>query len=284
MEGIAMTEHDNGMLIFESAGALSSAPMISEAILESAEHQVQMQKRLMCVIIKRTYQSDWVDFSGKPWLTDAGAERIASLLGVCIEVFRDGAGKPVFARDDHEDPSGRYYVIRVWGRASRGGQWVDVDGCASSRQSLLGTVGGAPKPVEAVDRVAIERMAIRDLHREGVTVLLGLRGLTWNILEDSGYVAESAQKAEFRSGSKGGGKRTEDVSAVIAKYDTILREFFLSDENQIGDWVENATSFEGRDGSIVRGKRSLSALTEKQIMHPAFRSKIEALAKSMKGE
>jgi len=288
--------------IVASAGIeLAQSAPITNSMIEYAEQQIEQQKRMMGVVLKATYPHDFVDFEGKPWLTDAGAMRLARTLGISVKFKQDESGRPRFEREDYEDEDGKYYVMRLWGEAFRPGEnrSVDVTGSATSRHKMLGRQGGQWKPIESVNRVDIENMCIHDVYREAICVLLGLRDLTWDILKEAGYgVDNAAASVSFKKGgekkpaARKAREKTEPKKAQQnheespeerrMKYEQLLMEAF-PDEDERGDWIEDKTSFEGKEGNIVRGKRSLDDVSDNAIMHPRLREEFAGLWKVVHG-
>lgn len=294
-----------------------------------------MMRRITAAIVKRTYANDWTDFKGKPWLGDAGSERVLSLIGATVTITPPG-----LILEDHEDDRGRYYIYRVYGTVTVPGIGArDISGSCSSRKQFFAEktrkdADGKPVyengekvkdfiPYEEIDRVYIQNDALSDLYRNAAVRAVGLRGLTWKELEAHGIkkgeggsiqfdgkdaeraaaqgqrqappqgrqsapsqapapksppqsapapapqeAPRSAPAPQSQTGSKG------SPAEVRSTYQGMLDAYFGDDEDAKGDFVYQASGFEGSNG-WVEGRRSLQELSDKWVMGRGFQSTFE---------
>ena len=185
----------------EIVGALSSQA-IEEIDLELIEKRIDKYRKLMMLIPKLTYQQDWVDFQGKPYLASPGAERLMSRLGISMydlkgweEVLPDGH-KIFYYTATFE--FGRVKLTAM-GTCSTKDQFFQVryewhttpDGKKEKKKILL--------PVDDIDVGNVKKAAYSNLIVNGVTRVLGMRNLTWEQLEAIGFKRDKAASVKFKT-------------------------------------------------------------------------------------
>jgi hypothetical protein len=115
-----------------------------------------------------------------------------------------------YTQSKFEDDKGEYYEWSVTATFSLPGGLDSIEsiGTCSSRDNFLGTETRAGRALAEVDIGNIRKAAYSNMIVNGVTRLLGIRGLTWEQLAKFGISAEGATKVEYKNGAKGGGSPT----------------------------------------------------------------------------
>jgi hypothetical protein len=161
-------------------------------------------ERLLEYAVRATEASHWFDQNGKPYLGAGGAEAVARRCGVKITNVRR-------ERIDGSDEKGRFYDFIVEATFSLPGglDSVEAIGTCSSRDNFLGTETNAGREIAEVDTGNILKAAYSNCKVNGVTSLLGIRGISWERLAQFGIEKDKATKVEYRHGAKGGGNGKE---------------------------------------------------------------------------
>ncbi len=219
-----MTSRELETLPVRELETIALDQQVSDAIA-LAEARVEILNKVMLIALKRTQPNDWVDQQGKPYLTAAGAERLAATFGVTLT---DLDTKRYAEKDDRGD----YYWILVTGTSSFEGAGpsgrfrhsMSVMGTCSSRDQFFATryetsEDGKREKIllesHEVDPTNIAKSAYSNLLVNAVTRILGIRGLTWDYLAGVGLTREKAGKVKYQD-RKGEGAPQTDTSAAPA--------------------------------------------------------------------
>jgi len=193
----------------EIVGALSSQA-IEEIDLELIEKRIDKYRKLMMLIPKLTYQQDWVDFQGKPYLASPGAERLMSRLGISMydlkgweEVLPDGHkvfyytatfefGRVKLTAMGTCSTKDQFFQVRYeYVYDEHGKVKKDEHGRPLKKKILL--------PVDDIDVGNVKKAAYSNLIVNGVTRVLGMRNLTWEQLEAIGFKRDKAASVKFKT-------------------------------------------------------------------------------------
>lgn len=183
-------------------------------LADNIDKVIAAQNKIRGAIMGLAQPGDWVLFgndkekAGKAELGFAGAMRIASTLGVNFtnweakkEAERDDLGE--FYRWEFEvDASYRNRTIRVYGRAS-------------SRDKLLGKVGGVYRPLHDIDEGNIKMIARRAAMKEGTKVLFGLHHMDPEYIKKFGITLVSAGGYSFKSQETNVAETPNAVSVMV---------------------------------------------------------------------
>jgi hypothetical protein len=185
----------------------------SEALIEVFQDHAVAARRIQEIAIKNTLPSDWVSFGGQAWLDTPGAERVARALGLTVKDWS-------WTREDHKDDEGPYFTILCHGKVGHApsDMWVDAVGFQWSRKPFFWKEGERKKHVSEINPGNIIKDAYSDMFRNGVTRLLGLRGLPWDYLRELGITPEKAKKVDFETGKRGGKKPAKKASPEASEY------------------------------------------------------------------
>lgn len=168
------------------------------------EKRNNLLERLLSYGIAATHGGHWFDQGGKPYLGAAGAEAVARRCAVSVKETRK-------VKTLSNDDKGDFYIYEYTGRFSLpgGNDEIEALGTCSSRDVFLGTETKAGREVSEIDEGSIMKAAYSNMIVNGVTRLLGIRGMTWERLDELGIKRGDTQKVEYSAGAKGGGASGE---------------------------------------------------------------------------
>ncbi len=190
----------------EETGLAVSGLAVTDDLVAMAEKRMRNFQRLLSVAISATTEHDWVDQGGtpdkpgKPYLCASGAEKIGRPFGVKWSNLK-------LERMWAEDDRGRYYIYvctALFELPSGLDSIVSVGTC-SQRDTFFSTktdwTGGVKttilKTTSDIDETNIMKSAVSNCIQNGITRLLGLRGLTWEQVEAAGLKREKAAKVGY---------------------------------------------------------------------------------------
>lgn len=170
-----------------------------ESLVQVFQDHAVAARRIQDIAIKNTLPSDWISFGGDAWLDAPGAERVARALGLTITDW-------TWDRENLKDDDGAYYIITSRGKVGHApsNMWVDAVGVQWSRKPFFWKEGERKKHIGEIHPGNIIKDSYSDMFRNGVTRLLGLRGLPWSYLQELGITEAKAKKVEFEAGKRGG--------------------------------------------------------------------------------
>ncbi len=241
-----MTEEKNNV---ENAPIeLYSDDLIVKA--EQAEKRIEAVKRIKKAALAVTSIHDWVDQNGKPYLQVSGSEKVARLFGISWQI--DTPQKTIYD-DGHFSYTYKGYFYM--GSAS-----IEFEGARSSKDGFFSKSHGSDIPPSEIDENNVKKAALTNTIGNGVTRLLGLRGLTWEDLKSSGIDRTKVGKIEYEK--KEMSKDAKDERSKIGK---MLLGMAGNDKTKASTLLMTYTSFIAKDGKEVKGKSSLTGLSEKSI-------------------
>lgn len=197
--------------------------ILTEKYIETAEKQIVLRSKLLMTALKALKPHDLQDFDGKPYLEGEGAARIMAV----IRGFKVGEAKFTV-----EQIPPHYFVECAIPMEYKGATTVAIGDCSTQDSFFTGRDGNSGRYAKYKDQTGSEIMATRLLlgdakkkAREnaisrGVSELLGLKGLSWDDLEQLGFKrGEAGAKISFKTGSQGGEIKTLTVAgaAIVAK-------------------------------------------------------------------
>lgn len=268
----------------------------ADRAVQEAEVRLEIIQRVMQVALKATYAQDWVNMGGKPYLAATGAERLASLFGVTIS---DMDSK----RYEDRDERGAYYYFVITGTAHFRGTSISVMGTCSARDQFFSTryegEGESRRqillPAEAVDQPSIVKAAYSNMIANAVTRVLGIRGLTWEQLEQLGFDRSRAASVQFQD-RKGGLKQPAAAKpngapahppapsgeSWLTKLETLLASIATDDQGR-ARILKSVTAFDKKDGGRFDGYDALDAIRQRskqpekvaQIAHAKLKEQID---------
>lgn len=201
--------------------------MLSEQYVETAGKQIELRSKLIMTALKALKPHDFQDFEGKPYLEGEGAARIMAV----VRGFKVSEAKFVI-----EQIAPHFFVDCSIPIEFMGATTVAIGDCSTSDSFFTGRDGKGGRFKRYVDQTGSEVMATRLLlgdakkkAREnaisrGVSELLGLKGLTWDDLEQLGFTrAGAGASISFKQGSQGAEAKVLTVSqAMLVKPGSII--------------------------------------------------------------
>jgi len=252
-----------------------------EVILAVLEKKAKLAPRFKqardTIIAAQTYPADWVSFGKEDkemmCLKSAAAERISNMFEIRFE-------EPKEKKELFIDAAGPGYRYIYSGCASHNNRRVFAIGVFSSRDQLLGKVGGEPRPLEEINENHIINAACNIWRGNCIKVLFGLRSIPkveWEkIMKLTGEHPSKAAKVRHGAGTEGGTtsddrelqKELAETCIAIAAAGWFVEkyqgEWKLTQQNELQSASEpidlakmicvEISSFEGKDGAVVAGK------------------------------
>lgn len=198
--------------------------------VERAEQQVELFKRLKTALLRITDQEDWMDQSGKPYLLDAGVQKVARIAKV---EFTDMD----CTRHDAVDEDGTKWIQF---RCQLTGHWnrmahADV-GIASTKDAFFAKSRGQKVSLDRIDLGNVEKKAVTNAQHRVLTKLLGLSP-TWNQLRSAGVLRSEAQGVRYQ----GQGRKDDGVgqwSQEKGRLEHMLLELVNGNHDAREEWLE----------------------------------------------
>lgn len=244
------------------AAALSPVPqlpVLTEEDVKRAEKGAGLARRITLASVKITHEMDWSNYDGEPYLDDQGTDKLAMLWGVTI--YCDG----IF-EDRREDDKGRYIIYTARGRGERQGREVEVIGTATTRNPFYSRAKGKDVPLEDIDLTRVKKHSYSNMHQHAVKRLIGLRAITWSDLE-AVLGKEAVDRIKGRAVGHAGSDRSQGDTSSEAEVRQGLKVGVLilagGDPELATKLLMEATSFKGKEGNLVAGKRRVEELSPK---------------------
>lgn len=198
----------------------SDVPAIADTALvqlaEQAEQRVHAMAKIKRVALKMTNPGDWVDQGGKPYLGVSGAEKIARLFGVSWQI-----SEPIM-----ETEEGGHFSYTYKGVFHLAGASIEAIGTRSSKDGFFKKYEGYGKektelPPSAIDKGDVKKSAYTNLLGNGITRLLGLRGLSYADLEEfAGIRKDHVARVDYKKK----GEKQEDSGKDNSKISDAQRK------------------------------------------------------------
>ncbi|MHB1275793.1 MAG: hypothetical protein ACYCXQ_00835 [Candidatus Humimicrobiaceae bacterium] len=242
MNGEVMTQDEDMPVVLGADNLVQMADM--------AEKRVNAIKKIKQAALSVTSKHDWVDQGGKPYLQVSGSEKVARLFGIS---WRIDEPQLTTEEDGH-------YSYTYKGYFTLGPTTIEAIGSRGSKDLFFSRAHQKDIPVSEIDRNDIKKAAYTNLLGNGITRMLGLRGLTWEEVGGAGIKKEDTGKVDYTKK-----EMSEDKKDLKAEMDKMLDEMTKGDKETIGNLIYKYTSFTAADGKEVSGKTTLIGLTEKSI-------------------
>jgi hypothetical protein len=232
--------------------------------LRKAEEQRQILDGLKLIALRSLNATDITKIGGKPFLNESGCMKFAQIYGVS---FRDLRVDPVHYSDER-GPVIEFYATVTAMFQNR----LDIDtGSASTAEVFF----NGKEPDGKTRRLPLSEIKIPDVRKKSVTnakarVIKKLLGLsfTWDELRDAWQAAgknvddiAKVTYGERQEKSKSTGRGI--LSEIKRKLANMIYEMAGEDKELAANMLESYTSFQGRDGKTVKGKRTAKELSDK---------------------
>jgi hypothetical protein len=209
---------------------------------------------------------DWIDQGGKPYLSVSGSEKIARLFGMS---WRIDEPELKIEEDGH-------YGYTYKGYFTLGPTTIEAIGSRGTKDPFFSRARGEDKPVSEIDRNDVKKAAYTNLLGNGITRMLGLRGMTWEEVKGAGIDQSKTGKVDY--GDKP--EMSEEGKDYRKKIGDMLMEMANNDKALASQYLVTYTTFVGKDGKTIKGKTSLADVNEKAM--PVTYGKIEKVYKEWK--
>jgi len=189
--GLPAEREPNGETVVISAG------LDLQEFLAIAQKRLVIMPKLIQLAARRTSVYDWVDMGNRPYLTGTGAEKIATAFGCRICNVK-------IEKRTSEDELGAFYFYIVFADVSLPQDLgsLQVIGTCSSRDQFFARKHGQWRPLSEVDETNIVKAAYTNMEVNGMSRLLGLRGLTWSALEELGIDRKAVAQVQYKKGGR----------------------------------------------------------------------------------
>lgn len=233
-----------------------AAVVWDDQVVVAAEAKVKILSQLKHLAIGYTSPDDWVDFGGKPYLTEKGCMKFAEIFGVS---FRD---LKITTERDSDPDIGAFVIYNVEVVAEFQGRAVPGDAACSTADPNI------PFKDPAQRRLLARKKAVTQAKARAVRSILGL-SFTWDEvkrgLKSAGKDPGKVASVSFR-GRSGQAKARGGAGTLTAA------------KREIGEWL---IQMSGGDVSAAQdalqgycGKRSVRDLTDAEVT--AIYEKIKA--------
>ena len=225
-----------------------------EQAVNIAEHNIEIFRRIKNTVLKATHVHDWVKMGNNYQITGAGSERIAALIGVNWSETNQN-------KTYSEDETGKYYIYEYRAKFNFGKRVIEAIGTCSQRDKFFSVKGKQILPTSEIDETNVMKAAYTNMVMNGVSRILGIRGITSDDLTTAGFKLDDIAEVNYRESG-------EDSDSEAQKRKDI-REYLISKHNgnkkEASEELIKLTEFKGRDGNMVAGKNNIEALSAKQI-------------------
>jgi len=204
-------DREESLMSFENGDhSLITAPIVGltlEEEVDRAEKSVELFNRIKIASLKATSPADWVLQDGRPYLMERGAQAIASLWGVDIQVVS-------VTQEWQSDSKGKYFMFIAKGRAhaKRLGRIIEDEGVCSQRDKFFGKVGGEWKALHEVDMANIRRKAVTSLYNRLIKRVTGMINVTIEDLQEARIDVKKLAKVEYTKDAQKAGQSLSDES------------------------------------------------------------------------
>lgn len=233
---------------------LPDSKKILAVATERARHFEIMQKIAFGV----TQPNDWINYGGKPGMNGPGAERIMRTFG--LQAFNKKREKI-----ENQDGSYIWQVTGQFGMNER--ETIDIIGTCASNKPFFAKRDGKDIPSSEVDESNIIKNADTNFYVNGVSRFLGLRGLTWERIEeltDGKLNKNGSQKVDYGSKKT---ERSEDDTAQATIVWQLIMEMNGNSVEKAKNALQNFTKFKPKDGNEFTGYKDVNKVSSKILPH-----------------
>ena len=242
--------------------AETAQPAVSEAerpqgfltrkILEELKEQVALRREAALILISLTTPKDWTNLGDKPYLTESGVSKIASVIGVQFS-------EPQIEESAGDDAQGHFieYTCRL--EAMWRGKVLPEIGTSTTRDQFFARANGEDLPFEKINRMNVKKKCVTNAHGRALTKMLGLRGLSWDEITARG-VDRPTESVRFKGGERKAATGAGGWSEAKKNIWGMLLEMSGGDEAAAGERLFGLTDNPEKQ---FPGKRDPQQLSEK---------------------
>lgn len=219
-------------------------------VANKAEARINAINKIKSIVLKVTNQNDWIDQGGKPYLQVSGAEKVAGLFGI-----RWSIEQPQLTNEEDS-----HYSYTYKGKFTMGQRTIEFEGSRSTKDPFFSKAHGEAKPLSEIDRNDVKKAALTNLIGNGITRMLGIRNMTWEEIKAGGIDQSKASKVEYKTAEMSTGAQEQRK-----KTGEMIMEMAGQNKDLASKMLVGFTSFVSKDGKEVKGKDSISKLSERAI-------------------
>ncbi len=266
MENNEIVKKDQSVITMgEGVGGLDFSSDEEMAVfLERVERRNEAISRVLKMALQKLIPTDFHDFDGKPLLQGVGAQRLIKYFGISVTNKR--RMPEVGYRIDPNDPAKRLSV--TYSATFRlGSMEVEGEGRRDTHNKLLGRKGGEFKNIADINLPDLDASAVTAMYRDGVSTLLGLKGMSWEYLKELGFTPDQTTGHTYQTGTQGGNTATSDkTKARQAQIANMIFEMSGQDPEKSKAMLIEYTKFpDKKTGKEIAGKDSVTKLSDKQV-------------------
>jgi len=231
--------------------------------IERVERRNEAIERVLKMALQKLMPTDFHDFDGKPLLQGIGAQRLIKYFGISVTNKQRTPEKGYTV--DPNDPAKR---LSVTYRATfkLGTMEVEGEGRRDTHNKLLGRKGGEFKNIADINLPDLDASAVTAMYRDGVSTLLGLKGMTWEYLKELGFSPDKTTGHTYQTGTQGGNAATSDKTKTKqAQIANMIFEMSGQDPEKSKAMLMKYTEWTNKKGELVIGKDSVTKLSDKQV-------------------
>ena len=201
-------EADAALVVSER---LPAKPFTKETV-EDIQQQLQLLGQVRRAVVALTTVAQWKDFGGNPYMEGDAAFTIASGLGLSFH-------EPKYDFVDFGPNAWQCVCTQTVGRNGR--EYTDHGDCDSydeffaKRRKELEKNGASPDVIAKILRADAQKKARANAVSRVVSGWSGLRGLSWEDLEQLGLQQSKSGRVPFRQGAAGGKLQNATCAALM---------------------------------------------------------------------
>ena len=268
-------ETKDDVIVYGGGKEVTELEFQTEEALKTEIDKIDRRNRFIETVTKmalsKLQPQDFHDFDGKPLLQGVGAQRLIKYFGISVSQPQR------IPKSGYETVDvGGAFVLRVTYRATfvLGKMAIEGEGMRDTRNKFFCKSGDDFKEIIDIELPNLDRAARTAMYRDGVSTLLGLKGLNWEYLKSLGFTRDKTTGHTYKTGSKGGdaadSEKAKELKTRIGKMILAMAD---QDKKTAEDILERLTEWESKDGKKHAGKRNLKDLTDKQT--PVIYGKVE---------
>ena len=230
--------------------------------IEIIERRNTFITKITKMALKTLMPTDFHDFNGTPYLQGIGAQRLVKYLGISVA---NTQRIPAKGYEIIEEDTEKRLRVTYQGDFSLGILHAHGVGIRDTHNKLLCKTSAGYKELKAIELPDLDRSAKTAMYADGVSILIGLKKMTWEYLEDLGFTPDKTTGHTYGKGTRGGDASGSDPETKKQKTDigNMLLEMANGEKETAAQMLENYTAWT-KDGKDMKGNRELSKLTAKQ--------------------
>ena len=225
---------------------------IAEGLIEKVEAQANFLSAVLKMLPRVCHNRNIVDMGGNPYIDDDGCQKMARLSELSFSEPHITEGYEPIPNSEEKE-----YVINVTGTVRLRNTTISEVGICTTNDAFL---SARPGLSHNQLKGEVRKKALSNWRGRCVRTILGLRGLSWEDLKESGFDQDSAGSVDYNKGAKSG--KSEKADEVRIKLGEMLFADCKDNKTAAENLLEVLTSFEGDKGP-VKGKKSVLKLTDK---------------------